>query len=250
MLVGGLKHVVVFPVHLELADRVLVVVLVGLPAEFQHVVADLGDHVIAAHDRLLVVARLFGSVVDVRAGRAFTVQDEEFRLNPGLDAQPFLGRLSHQFFKDDTRRLIDGLAFHRGAGGDPGDVLLPRQLDGGVGVRHRHQIGMGRGQVKPGGETGETRAVLGHVVDRLRGDELRPLTSEEVGVGDHEILDPPFLGPFGKVFGHMITPCNVLFFVDQKPPLRPGIQLVPAMGTPAIAAASMVSAQRSSGSRL
>jgi hypothetical protein len=46
------------PVHLELAVGVLVVVLVRAPAEFQHVVADLGDHVVAAHQCLLVVAGL------------------------------------------------------------------------------------------------------------------------------------------------------------------------------------------------
>jgi hypothetical protein len=49
MFVGGLQRVVIFPVHLELAVRILMVVLVGLPAERQHVIANLGDHVVAAH---------------------------------------------------------------------------------------------------------------------------------------------------------------------------------------------------------
>ena len=56
--VGGDQRVVVVPVHLELAVGVLMVVLVGLPAELQHGVADLGDDVVAAHQRLLVVAGL------------------------------------------------------------------------------------------------------------------------------------------------------------------------------------------------
>ncbi len=56
--VGGLESVVELPVHLELAVGILVVVLIRAPAELEHGVADLGDHVIAPHQRLLVVAGL------------------------------------------------------------------------------------------------------------------------------------------------------------------------------------------------
>jgi len=56
--VGGLQAGVVLPVHLELSVRVLVVVLVRVPSETDHAVANLGDHLIAPHQRLLVVAGL------------------------------------------------------------------------------------------------------------------------------------------------------------------------------------------------
>jgi hypothetical protein len=56
MAVGGLQRCVVLPVHLELAVRILVVVLIGLPTERLHGIADLHDHVVATHQRLLVIA--------------------------------------------------------------------------------------------------------------------------------------------------------------------------------------------------
>ena len=84
-LVGRRQRVVILPVHLELAVRVFMVVLVGLPAELQHVVADLGDDVVAAHDRLLVVARLFGGVVFVGNLRPVRGDEKEFRLDARLD---------------------------------------------------------------------------------------------------------------------------------------------------------------------
>jgi hypothetical protein len=46
------------PVHFELAIRVLVVVLIRFPTELEHVIADLCDDVIAAHQGLLIVAGL------------------------------------------------------------------------------------------------------------------------------------------------------------------------------------------------
>ena len=68
--VGGDERVVEVPVHLELAVGVLVVVLVRAPAELQHVVADFGDDVVAAHQRLLVVAGLDGVILVVGDGGA------------------------------------------------------------------------------------------------------------------------------------------------------------------------------------
>ena len=49
MLVRRRERAVELEVHFELAVRVLVIVLVGPPAELQHVVADFPDHVVAAH---------------------------------------------------------------------------------------------------------------------------------------------------------------------------------------------------------
>ena len=71
--VGGDQGVVVGPVHLELAVGVLVVVLVGAPAQRQHGVADLGDDLIAPHQRRLVVAGLLLRVA--RVGQRSAVGD-------------------------------------------------------------------------------------------------------------------------------------------------------------------------------
>ena len=47
--VGGLQSRVVFPVHLELTVRILMVVLIRPPAERDHAVADLRDGRVTAH---------------------------------------------------------------------------------------------------------------------------------------------------------------------------------------------------------
>ena len=47
--IGRLQAIVVVPVHLELAIAVFMIVLIRIPAELQHRVADFTDHVIATH---------------------------------------------------------------------------------------------------------------------------------------------------------------------------------------------------------
>ena len=64
--VGGRQGVVKVPVHFELAVGVLVIVLIGPPAELQHVIANFGDDIVAPHQRLLVVARLRRRILGVR----------------------------------------------------------------------------------------------------------------------------------------------------------------------------------------
>ena len=49
--VRGDQRVVIVPVHFELSVGVLVVVLIGPPAECLHTVADLRHHLVAAHQR-------------------------------------------------------------------------------------------------------------------------------------------------------------------------------------------------------
>ena len=147
VLVSGLHRVVVFPVHLKLANRVFMVVLVGFPTKLQHIIADFGDHVIAAHHSLLVIAGLFGRIIGVGNLGAFGVEQEELRLDPGFDPQTFFGGFADQAFQDVARRLVDKLALHLGARCYPSHILFPRQLDGRGRIRHSHQVGMRGGQV-------------------------------------------------------------------------------------------------------
>ncbi len=163
VLVGGGEHVVEGPVHLELAVRVLMVVLVGLPAQRQHVVADLGDHVVAAHDRLLVVAGFRRGIGRIRDRRAVGRDQEELGLDAGLDAAG----------PRTPPRRSAGASVSRGAcatvlssimqlAATQATSRLPRQLDDRIRVGHRQHVGMRRRQVEPGGEAGEARAVLLH----------------------------------------------------------------------------------------
>ena len=168
--VGGDQRVVEVPVHLELAVGVLVVVLVRAPAELQHVVADLGDDVVAAHQRLLVVA---GLRLRCRMSSEIAVPSGVIRKNsastPVLTCRPCLGRLGDaRFFSTSRGACATVLAVHHAVGGDPGDLRLPRQLDDRLRIGHAEQVGMGRRHVEPGGEAGEAGAVLLHVGDRLR----------------------------------------------------------------------------------
>ena len=245
-----------FPVHLELAIRVLMVVLIRAPAQIEHVVADFRDHVIAPHHRLLVIAGLFRRIGRVRDFGPLGRQQKEFGLDAGLDMQPLGGGLGHQFAQHVAWGLRDLFALHHAIRRHPCDLGLPRQLDHGFRIGHRQHVGIGRGHVEPCGKTRKPRAICLHLLDGLRRDQLGPLAPEQIGVGDHEILDALVLGEFGEIL-HLrsfsllvaaggLTPPVTMF---QKPFL-PGYQSVPASGICAMAAASMVRAQRSSGSRL
>ena len=206
VLVGGGQRVVEAPVHLELAVGVLVVVLVGAPAERQHVVADLGDHVVAAHHRLLVVAGLRCGVVLVGDRLAVGRDQEELGLDAGLHAHAVGRRFGDQPLQRGARRLRDRLVLHDAVGGDPGDLRLPRQLDDRGRVGNGQHVGMRRRQVEPGREAGEAGAVLLHVGDRLRRHQLGALPAEQVGVGDHEIFDAVLLRECGEIVPHRLLP--------------------------------------------
>ncbi len=62
MTVGGYQAVVEIPIHFPLTVSVLVVVLIRAPTKLEHVIADFRDHVVTAHQRLLVVTGLAGGV--------------------------------------------------------------------------------------------------------------------------------------------------------------------------------------------
>ena len=189
VLVGCRQHIVEGPVHLELTVRILVVVLVGLPAERQHGIADFGDDIIAAHHRLLIVAGLGGGIVFVRNLLAVRRRQEELGFNTGLDADAEFGGFRDQSLQRVARRLGDALAFHQAVGRQPGDFRLPRQLDHRGRIRHRQHVRMRRRQVQPCGKAGKAGSVLLHVRNRLCRHQLCALAAEQVGVGDHEIFD-------------------------------------------------------------
>ena len=183
------RRVVEVPVHLELAVGVLVVVLVRAPAQLQHVVADLADDVVAAHQGLLVVARLGGVVLVVR-DRAPSGQMRKYsHSTPVLTKRPWSVACFEHVLQDDARRLGDVLVLHDAVGGDPGDLLLPGQLDERRRVGHAEQIRVRRRHVEVGGEAREPGAVLLHVGDRRGRNELGALAAEQVRVGDHEVAD-------------------------------------------------------------
>ena len=110
--VGRHENIVIVPVHLELAVGVFMVVLVGAPAEREHSVADLGHDVVAAHQRLLVVAGLRVDIARVRNAGPVGVDQVVFGLDAGLHPQPLGGGPGDEVLQHDTRRLLDRPAVH------------------------------------------------------------------------------------------------------------------------------------------
>ena len=82
--VRRLQRGIVFPVHFELAVGILVIVLIRLPAERDHAVADFGDDFVAAHQRLLVVARLGLGIGAVGNRLAVRLDQKIFAFDAGL----------------------------------------------------------------------------------------------------------------------------------------------------------------------
>ena len=75
------------PIHPLWIVAILVVVLIWFPAECQHGIADLGNHVVAPHQRLLIVAGFLRCVINVGNRTAVGSEQEEFSFDSSLDAQ-------------------------------------------------------------------------------------------------------------------------------------------------------------------
>ncbi len=129
MAIGGHQGTVIVPIHLELAIPVLMVVLIGLPAQALHGVAYFGDDVIAAHQRLRVVAGFFLGVGVVGDCFAVRGQQEELALDPGLELKAVVSGLLGQSFQDVARTMIQFLAVDPQIGGQPANLSFPGQLD-------------------------------------------------------------------------------------------------------------------------
>ena len=96
VLVCGVQSIVKLPVHLQLTVGVLMVVLIGSPAQFQHIIADFADHIIAAHHRLLIVAGFRRGIIFIGNLSPVRGQQKEFCLDPGLYMHAFGGGLCDQ----------------------------------------------------------------------------------------------------------------------------------------------------------
>ena len=171
------------PVHLELAVGVLVVVLVRPPAQRLHRIADRRDHVVAAHQRGLVVARLrlpVGADPRSRCRQARSGRTRTPRRSASRSPAPRPASITH--CSTQPRRLLDRLARHPGIGRQPADLGLPRQLDQAGRVRHRQHVRIGRRHVEPGRKPGEPRPIARHPRDRRGRHQLRPQRAEQIEV--------------------------------------------------------------------
>ncbi len=181
VLVGCVQRIIVFPVHFKLAVGILMVVLIRTPAQLQHIIANLGDHIIAAHHRLLVIAWLGGGIVFIRDLRPIGGQQEKFGLNPGFDAHALIRGPCDQFIQHVARGLFNRAILHHAVTGNPGNIRFPRQLDNRSRVRNGEHIRVRGCQVQPGGKAGKSGAFNLHARDGLGRDQLGALIPEQVG---------------------------------------------------------------------
>ena len=211
VLVGGCQHIIEIKVHLELTIRVLMVVLIRAPAHFAHVIADLSNHVVAAHDGLLVVARLVRRIVFIRNGGPVRRGQKILRLNPGFHTQASICSSLDQTFQRDTRRLLNRLPFHHAITCDPGDLWFPWKLDDRPRVRHRQHIRIGRRHVEVASEPSEPSAFDLHVCNRGGWHQFGALCAEEIRKANRKILYAVLFRPCGQIFRHLHSPVGFGF---------------------------------------
>ncbi len=194
------------PVHLELAVGVLVVVLIGRPAELEHGVADRGDHLVAAHQGRLVVAGLVLGVARVGDRAAVGRDDEVFALDPGLHPPAVLGRGRDLALEDDAGRALDLLAVHPEIGREPADLGPPGQPGEALRIGHREHVRIGGRHVEPGGETREACADPLHLADRRGRHQLGAQHAEQIDEADQEVPDPLLLCDLCEIRRHPRVP--------------------------------------------
>ena len=199
--VCGGEGVIEGPVDLELTVGVLVVGLIRTPAQGLHRLQQFGDQGVAAHQRQLVVAGFLAGVSGVGDGIGERIEQEELGLHAGAQMQP-LGRGPLQLaLQHQARRLRQRHAAHRQIGGHPGHLRLPGQLGEAGGIGAGQHVGVGRGHLQPGGETGEARATRRQFGRGGGRHQLGALHPEQVAEGEEEMAHPVMGGEGGEV-GH------------------------------------------------
>ena len=96
-LIGRGQRIIEIPVDLKLAIGILMVVLIGAPAQLNHSRSNFSDHVETTHDGRLVIAGLFLRISAVGNLRAIGIDQKEFRLNTRHQIEIALGGFLHGF---------------------------------------------------------------------------------------------------------------------------------------------------------
>ncbi len=103
--------------HLELSVRVLMIVLIGLPAERQHGIADLGNDIVSSYHRLLIIEGLWLTVGVIGNASPIARHQKELAFDAGFQLEAFGGSIGDQPFQEIAWRLCNRLAIHPSIGG-------------------------------------------------------------------------------------------------------------------------------------
>ena len=210
MAIGGDQRVGIIPVHFELAVGILVIVLIRVPAEFQHRVADLTDHRKAPHQRLLIVAGLALVVGRVRHAAAVGAGQKILALDAALHAVAELGGVFDLAFQHYARRGLHLRAVHPQVGGQPAYFAIPWQLDQAGGIGAAKHVGMRRCHVQPHREAGKAGAVSLHLLYRAGRYQLGAQHAEQIDEADEEIFDALGFRGLRQIGCHGLPPLRAI----------------------------------------
>ena len=189
------------PVHFKLAVGVLVVGLVGAPAQLLHALQQRPNQREAAHQRHLVVAGF--ALVIACIGRACAGGIEQEKL--GLDATAQLkaegGGPLPLALQQAPRALLHRHAIEAEVGRHPAHLGLLGQGHQAGGIGDRHHIAIGGREIEPGGKAGKTSAGLGHRSHGRGRHQLGALHPKQIREGHQQKTEALVADQAGEI-GH------------------------------------------------
>ena len=197
--VGGGEGIGEGPVQLELAIGILVIGLIGPPAQLLHGADQFADQRIAPHQAQLVVAGLRLAIEAVGHTALLGIEQEELRLHTAAELEAEgLGPLQ-LLLEHPPRRLLERLTLHHQIGGHPGHFPLPGQHHQAGRIGQGQHIGIGRGEMQPGREARKARPAFRQGRHGRSRHQLGPLHAEQVGEGEEHMAQATVGNDVGQV---------------------------------------------------
>ena len=214
--IGGGEGIGVGPVQLELAIGILVIGLIGPPAQLLHGADQFADQRVAPHQAQLVVAGLRLTIEAVGHTALLGIEQEELRLHTAaeLKAEGF-GPLQ-LLLEHPPRRLLQRRALHHQIGGHPGHIPLPGQHHQASRIGQGQHIGIGRGEMQPGREARKARPAFRQGRHGRSRHQLGPLHAEQVGEGEEHMAQATVGNDVGQVVHREVLEILGLWRVGER----------------------------------
>ena len=203
---------------------VLMVVLIGVPTEFLHVIADFRDDVISPHQGLLIVSLLALSFASEILAPSASIKKNSAS-TPVLTRMPCRSAWEDKRLQDGTRPLRDRLLLHHQIAGHQATSLRHGSCTTAAASGMANMSGcagvMSSQVAKPA-----KPMLLPHFRYSRRRHQLGTLRSEQVGGGNHEIA---ILGVLSQSELDLSTRCHLfhLMFTRSLEAFAPGDPTVP-----------------------
>ncbi len=201
MAVGRDQGIGIGPVDLELAVGILVVGLIGPPAQRFHALQQFGDQRVLPHQRQLVVAGLALLIEAIGDAAPLRIHQEELGFHPGAEVQPLREGPLQLHLQHPSRGGLQPASVRPQIGGHPGHRGLPGQHHQAAGIGQGQHIAVGGAAGQPGREAGESGTGRGQLPHRRGRHEFGALHAEEIAEREQEMVDAVVGGVAGQV-GH------------------------------------------------